>query len=313
MKVFHRLCLLAVSVTIVLSLFLARIFVNSIRASWTSEQETELRQFIANLEQQRQVNFQHFITVDQIIKQQQKLKKLTTAWTKRPQASRQRKQACECCLERHSRTNHINISTSISSNSTDRFLIQPYFHFPAQPVVKSKEELLQSKWVQELKSVLQTMNSKQLILTQADGEYKEVFLNWLISAVLKSNVPIEQILVISMNKSVHEILVKRGFRSVLVLVKDVLRSDVMKRAHKWQLVVTARFTVLRLVSHWGYDVLICDADAMLLKNPLPLFDQYPDSTLIGQHDRWPPLLYKEWGHTMCGGVVFMRSSFKLGT
>ena len=66
------------------------------------------------------------------------------------------------------------------------------------------------------------------------------------------------------------------------------------------------------MNHWDYDVVMYDSDAVVLKNPQPLFDASPDVELIGSAGKGPESIGRVWGRTICTGVLLMRSSPALG-
>ena len=66
------------------------------------------------------------------------------------------------------------------------------------------------------------------------------------------------------------------------------------------------------MSHWNYDVVMYDSDAVVLRNPQPLFDASPGVELIGSSGKGPQSIGNVWGRTICTGVLLMRSSAALG-
>ena len=71
-------------------------------------------------------------------------------------------------------------------------------------------------------------------------------------------------------------------------------------------------TILRLINHYGYTVVNYDCDAILLKNPQPIFDGHKDADIIGTFGKGPGQLYVKWGITLNTGVMVLRSSEKIG-
>ena len=72
-------------------------------------------------------------------------------------------------------------------------------------------------------------------------------------------------------------------------------------------------TVLRLITHWGYDVVMYDSDAIVLQDPQPLFDGFPGVELVGSAGQGPASIGHMWGRTLCTGVLLLRSTHHLGT
>ncbi len=68
---------------------------------------------------------------------------------------------------------------------------------------------------------------------------------------------------------------------------------------------------MRLLNYWGYDVANFDSDAILLKNPLPLFysEEYASSDVIGTFGgSLSGALHNKWGVVVCMVVIFLRST-----
>ena len=70
---------------------------------------------------------------------------------------------------------------------------------------------------------------------------------------------------------------------------------------------------MRLVNHWGFDAANYDTDAIILKNPEPLYyKQYQDSDFIGSYGHSPLDIKQEWGIAICIGAMMIRSSNNTG-
>ena len=98
------------------------------------------------------------------------------------------------------------------------FQFKEGFSFPQPRVMKSLESIKDASWMKNLQFYLRSLNdsTKQIYLLTSNTAYIDVLLNWLISAVVRSSIPIRNILVISMDYSTHKILQTKGFHSVLV-------------------------------------------------------------------------------------------------
>ena len=55
-----------------------------------------------------------------------------------------------------------------------------------------------------------------------------------------------------------------------------------------------------------------DSDAVVLKNPQPLFEANAGVELVGSAGKGPESIGHVWGRTICTGVLLMRSSPDLG-
>ena len=70
-----------------------------------------------------------------------------------------------------------------------------------------------------------------------------------------------------------------------------------------------RLTVVRLINHYGYDLVNYDSDAILLKNPQIYFEKHKHTDMIGTFGKGPMGLFKEWVNT---GVLLFRSNQAIG-
>lgn len=201
--------------------------------------------------------------------------------------------------------------TTDRTSTADRFSISPHFHFPQPKAVKPVSDILQSDWLKELKSVLKMMNSSQVTMVTSNLVYKEVLLNWLISATISAGLSLEQILVLAMDISLHKLLQERGVPSVLIQPSTFL-SDATRRMGVFNWVMMTRLSIVRLLNHWQFDVANYDTDAILLRDLQPVFEQAHESKIIGTFGKFPQNLYREWGIALCTAVLMVRSSPQTG-
>ena len=122
----------------------------------------------------------------------------------------------------------------------------------------------------------------------------------------------KNILVISFDSPLHELLQRVGIESVLVPPESLASQYGMCVAHDFYKLLMARVTVLRLINYWGYDVAHYDTDAIILKNPLSLYNKHADSDVVGSTGVWPFELSKKWGFTLCMGTILFRSTLQIG-
>ena len=59
-----------------------------------------------------------------------------------------------------------------------------------------------------------------------------------------------------------------------------------------------RLTVVRLINHYGYNLVNYDSDTILLMNPQVYFEKHKHTDLIGTFGKGPMGLFKEWGVTL---------------
>lgn len=196
-------------------------------------------------------------------------------------------------------------------NKGGEFRIVHPFSFPQPAFSRSSAKLLHSYWVNELQKYLKSIQGKELSLVTSTIEHTDVLLNWLIAAFIKIDPPLKNVLVLSMDYHLHSSLIRHKISSLYVHKNMVVEASahvnlVFSQVH------VVRMAVLRLMNHYGYDVVNYDCDAVLLKNPQPLFDSYRDVDLIGTFGKGPDVLYLKWGVTLNTGVMVMRSNPNMG-
>ena len=186
------------------------------------------------------------------------------------------------------------------------------FSFPQPRVMKPLTEIDSSKFLRDLRQFLLGYKLKKpLALITSNDKYVDVLLNWLISATVRSGLPLESIVVFSLDTKIHALLTKRGIPSILTLPAELLRQD-FNFNKTFEEIMMVRLAVMRIVSHFGFDVVMYDTDAIILKDPQPLYDRLHGDDIIGSVGRIPYDLLAEWGITICIGVVLIRSSPAIG-
>ena len=210
----------------------------------------------------------------------------------------------------HSPRPHIEQHLATAEPGT-RFEIHSDFHFPHPRAVHTVREILHSDWLQKLKATLLMMPTTQVTMVTSNLPYKDVLLNWLISAVVKASIPLTSILVVAMDNPLHRLLQERGINSVLVTPDALLSLETQAMGTFTQVMMT-RLALLRLLNHWGLDVAFYDTDAVLLKDPQPVLDRHRGSGIVGVMGKFPTALYKTWGVALCTAVMLVRSSTATG-
>ena len=206
---------------------------------------------------------------------------------------------------------HSNCSNTSSSSNCSNFHIVWPFHFPQPRYSKTTQELLRSKWVTQLQNYLRTVNGKQVSIVTSSIEHTDILFNWLISAYLVANPPLTNVLVLTLDKSLHDLAKSHGFASLYVSPEMVIDPKA-KVTRVFSQVHIVRLAVVRLMNHYGFDVVNYDCDAILLKNPQTIFDSHKDSEMIGTFGKGPNHLFSKWGVTLNTGVMLLRSGAKLG-
>lgn len=206
-----------------------------------------------------------------------------------------------------------NISTTLSGESiaNDVLLtnISEGFHLP-HPRISSI--LHQPSWIQELKSILKSWKGlRQIIIVTSNSAYKEILLNWLISAVFVASVPLEHILVVTHDEPIWRLMEDRGISSIFVPPSSLFQSS--GDISIFGQIMMTRISVIRLLNHWRFDVAMLDTDALLLKDPWLMFGQFPESDIVASMGRFPSELSSQWGTCLCVGVILIRNSNRTGT
>lgn len=191
------------------------------------------------------------------------------------------------------------------------FSIAKDFAFPHYSIYRPVTAVLASRWVFKLKQFLRSIQSSEPVtITAASYNYLPNLLNWLISAQVVADPPLENVLVVSFDNQLHKLLTRKMNNSIYVPYTSVLKSPhSLGIGRVWM----TRMAVMRLINHWGFDVQQFDTDAIILRNPQPIFELYPKGDVVSQRAILPFELGKgPWGFTMSMGVVLFRASPRTG-
>ena len=212
-------------------------------------------------------------------------------------------------LHQHSSPNDVGMGVSHSA-SAPTFTVQNNFNFPHPRNYLPAQEILEADWVKQLKRYLLNIHpAHSLTLTVATKSFIPNLLNWLIAAHLLVDPPLQHILVVAFDKEVHTLMAGRKLASIHVPVSSVTKGIRREILRLWM----TRLAVIRLLNHWGYDVQQFDNDAVLLRNPQPLFDAYSDYDLFGARGSLPFHLGKgPWEFALCMGAAWLRGTEKMG-
>ena len=193
-----------------------------------------------------------------------------------------------------------------------KFSTSPHLKLPYRVAVRSVEQILAAQWVPRLWDYLAQLETRYVTLCVADSRYTESVVNWLVSALVVTEPPLDNVLIVSLDKELSEFLQSHGLDSVFMDPDTILREDVKlptNFSHIW----ATRLVLFRLVNHWGYTLATYDSDALLARNPQSLFLELAGSDLIGSPGVYPFSLHREWkSPTLCMGVVLFRASHRTG-
>ncbi len=184
---------------------------------------------------------------------------------------------------------------------------------------KSLESIVKQSWLQELKTFLtHSTPDHPIVLISGDLDFKKAVVNWLIAATVRQDPPIKNILVTTYSPPFCDFLNSKKYPCKCLVVPPETLTDKSMYHHKSWLInfyklLIARVVVLRMISYWGYDVANFDSDAIILKNPIPLYysKEYADNNIVGTHGgNLPHALRRKWGVVSCMGCIFIRSGKK---
>ena len=211
----------------------------------------------------------------------------------------------------------LNATTQVNITTLTARAKDVHFSLPCpRDVYKPVSEVMQAEWVDPLLTILDKFSkrSKQVTLVVANHAYQDVLLNWLISAVVVAKPPIENILVVALDKQLYELLQKRqvpsSYASISVPLFSILN---MKHSfsRNFETTMMIRLGFMRLINRLGFDCAMYDIDAVILKNPQPLYEK-DKSDIIGSRGKFPTPLMRKWKVTICIGAVLIRSNTRTG-
>ena len=192
----------------------------------------------------------------------------------------------------------------------ERYSVQPQFKWPQPKALRPVQELLVSEWMRELQQILSSLHSLQLTVVFSNQAYTEVLLNWLIAALARASLDLSQLLVVALDHKLHSLLREKEINSILLsqnnFLPDVLREGEFPR------VMMARVAIIRLLNHFGYDVINYDTDAILLRDPATLLHRNSQATIIGTFGHFPTDVQRKWGITLCTAMLVVKSSPQTG-
>ena len=197
------------------------------------------------------------------------------------------------------------------------FLIRQPFTLP-DDYSRSLKEIFAQDWVCDLQRFLKNLDEEKHIVNMiaANSNFTDPLLNWLIAAFLRLEEPMVDVIVISLDKDLHELLINRGIPSLLVTPDLMMRTeDFPDVYHMHNGFYQSRMMVMRLINHWGYDAANYDTDAVMLRNPQMIYDHPGNADVdifAGFAISFPPVLHKKWGATLCNGAWLVRSNPSTG-
>ena len=208
-----------------------------------------------------------------------------------------------------------SLNLTEGTNLTGRFSVRRPFSLPTPGETLPLPQLLRCQWVDDLRTYLTSLppTSRLISIVSSDYKYREVLLNWLILAEAQQKQPLTNILVLSLDKSLHQLLTDRGIPCVFIPISCLVRPRLSLTMHvAFTQVHIMRLLVMRLLNHWRYDVANYDSDALVLRNPETRYKELGDRHFIGSVGHFPHEMDRKWGTAVCIGVVLIRSCPQTG-
>ena len=167
----------------------------------------------------------------------------------------------------------------------------------------------QKRWYRDMEQFLLKLHTKYVVLLTSTNDFLPVLVNWLSAYRKNTHSSLNEVLVLSMDWKIHNKLVNRGFNSILIANQDMLVPNahlITHYSHIW----IKRCTVARILNHFGYTVTMFDTDAIVLKDIINLVNdpQYSSFDIVGSMGKYPFNIGRQWGFTLCMGVVSFRST-----
>ena len=179
---------------------------------------------------------------------------------------------------------------------------------PLKNLTHPLEDLMEYNWYKTLETFLFKSPKKEIVLLSSNTDFLPVLLNWLAAFKSNTNSTLEEVLILAMDSEIHELLVYKGFNSIRIRDEDIFVPNirlVTPFSHIW----IKRCTVARIANHYGYDVMMFDLDAVVLKDIASLMaENIGAADIVGSKGKYPFALGQQWGFTLCMGVVLFRST-----
>ena len=186
----------------------------------------------------------------------------------------------------------IDIKLPHTNRTKERKKYQNYYNKETTKIVDDiyKDDFLLFKYERSL----QYMKKKLLILVFANYNYLPVLENWLEAMNILG---IKNIVVISLDKEIHNHLSKQNIRSSY-------RACELDLNKLW----IHRVKICLEFMEQGYDIIHSDADAVWLKDPLEYLSNIKQDMIFSQGTFWPKDVHTEWGFVLCCGFFYIKNN-----
>jgi len=186
--------------------------------------------------------------------------------------------------------------------------------FPYSSLTFPPNKMLKSQWAVDFKAKLDAAKpDKLVILLIIKYDNFPSLINWLAHARSHTESLLEKVIVVSLDEQSHYTLLRKGIFSAFVPVGEVIKSLSSSKAYAEMI---TRFTLLRILNYWGYDVLQMDSNVIFMKDIQPILDHFNDTDLVAStlEDNCAPTdAYKTWKFCVSLGFLLIKDTFNTGT
>ena len=181
---------------------------------------------------------------------------------------------------------------------------------PLSNLTHSYDILVETSWYNDVQKFLSQLTNNDIILIACDIEFLPILMNWLSAYRKTTQSLLTEVLILALDNTVHSTLSIKGFNSIFIVNNDIFVPNIKldtALSHIW----IKRLTVARLLNHYGYNIIIMDLDAIILKDIVSVMKE-KSSDIIGSKGVYPFALSNEWGFTLCMGIVMFKSTSQTG-
>lgn len=138
-----------------------------------------------------------------------------------------------------------------------------------------------------------------MILISVSFDYVPAFINWLIHFNLVCPNSISSLYIVCLDLFTNEYLKLIGL--------SCSNEDFQLKLHQvWLYRSRIASSLLKL----GIDVIMIDSDAIILRNPFKILQNYPNAGIISSRATFPTRIYRIQGATLCMGFIYIKADEK---
>jgi len=186
--------------------------------------------------------------------------------------------------------------------------------FPYSTLTFPPNKMLRSQWAVDFKAKLDAaIPDKQVIFLMIKYDSFPSLINWLAHAKRHTSSLLEKLIVVSLDEQSHYTLLRKGIFSTLVPVGEVIKSPPSSDS---LVEMITRFTLLRVLNYWGYDVLQMDSDAIFMKDIQPILDHFNNTDIVAsilEDNCVPTDVYETWKFCISSSFLLIKDTLNTGT